>query len=133
EQAVVSKLSQLARHAVRPARGAIRTEADAVIFDDRAQLLACLAIDWCEGTLHTRWWWQSLFKEAALTSLLLPVWLNAPEYIPAALEHLSRAQKIGTFIRALSANAARSLLQSITLNFALDALRPALFALTNEE
>src|SRR5437870_12505570 len=27
EQAVVSKLSQLARHAVRPARGAIRTEA----------------------------------------------------------------------------------------------------------
>lgn len=133
EQAVASKLARLARRAARPARGEIHADADAVIFDDRAQLLACMASDWCEGTFHMRWWWQSLFKEAALARLLLPVWLDAPEYIPAALEYLSREQKIGPFIRALSANDARSLLQSITRSFALDELRPALLALTGEE
>lgn len=133
QQAVTSKLDQLVRRAARPALGPLRTDADAVIFEDRAQLLACMASDWCEGTFHTRWWWQSLFKEAAVAQSFLRAWLDAPEYIPSALEHLSRDGKAETFIRALSADDALSLLQRVTRSFALDTLRPALAALLNRQ
>ena len=133
ERAVRAKLDELVRRAARPSRGLIPTDADAVIFEDRAQLLACLASDWCDGTFHTRWWWHSLFKEAAIARHFLPAWLDAPEYIPSALEQLSREQKIGPFLRALSAKDALSLLQSIARVFALDSLRPALAALVNPD
>jgi hypothetical protein len=133
EKSVSAKLDQLVRRAARPAHGAVPTDAEAVIFEDRAQMLACMASDWCAGNFHARWWWQSLFKEAATARIFLHAWLDAPEYVPAALAHLSQGRKIGPFIRSLNAPDALALLHGIRHSFALEELGPALEALSNRE
>ena len=58
------------RQAARPALGAVPAGAEAVIFEDAAELLACLAGEWCEGSASTHWWWRSLFKSTEITTAL---------------------------------------------------------------
>ena len=70
--------------------GPIPANAEAVIFADQAELLACLASDWCEGSITTHWWWQSLFKGADIANTILPAWLESPEYTPAVLCNIWR-------------------------------------------
>ncbi len=60
--ALQSALNELARDAARPARGAVPAQAAAVVFADRAELLACLACDWCAGRAAERWWWRDLLE-----------------------------------------------------------------------
>jgi hypothetical protein len=122
EQAVIASLDQSVRQAARPAHGSVPATAEAVIFTDRAELLACLAIDCCEGSVSTNWWWQSLFKGVDIARTVLPAWIDAPEYIPAALQHLAARGKAVPFARSLSANDTRTLLQSIVRSFALHEL-----------
>src|SRR5215213_1343355 len=55
EKAIAARIETLARRAARPAREAVAAGAEAVIFDDQAELLACLASDWCGGVETTRW------------------------------------------------------------------------------
>ena len=64
QQALKAKLEGLAGNAVRPALGAVPANAQAVVFLDWSELLASLAIDWCEGQIAARWWWQTLFKKS---------------------------------------------------------------------
>ena len=123
EQAVIASLDQSVRQAARPALGAVPANAEAVIFTDRAELLACLASDWCEGSVTTNWWWQSLFKGVDIARTVLPTWIDAPEYIPAALHHLAMGGKVVPFARSLTLNDTRTLLQSIIRSFALHDLR----------
>ena len=52
EAAFVDELERARRRAARPAIGAVPASADAVLFADEAELLACLAHDALEGT---RW------------------------------------------------------------------------------
>src|SRR6188508_2477464 len=47
EGAVRAQIEQLAREAARPIDGAVPASAQAVVFRDRSELLACLAADWC--------------------------------------------------------------------------------------
>lgn len=129
ERAVAAALDQLARGAARPARDAVPPSAEAVLFADRAELLACLARDWCEGRAATQWWWQSLFKGMDAARAALPAWLDAPEYIPAALQHLAEAGWAVAFACALNVAEARALLRSLTRAFALQAL----WSVLNEE
>src|SRR5947207_3185620 len=73
-RAVVSSLNHLAREAARPAREAVPANAEAVLFADHAEALACLASDWCEGIVSTRWWWQSLFSSFDRAQDIVPLW-----------------------------------------------------------
>ncbi len=126
ERVVAAHLDALARRAVRPALEIVAANAEAVIFNDQAELLACLASDWCGGVETTRWWWQSLFKSREVSAALIPAWLASPEYVPAALEHLSNAAKLIAFARALDDRQARAIRQSVTRKFSLRALEEAL-------
>ncbi len=126
EQAVIAALERMVRQAARPALGVVPANAEAVIFSDRAELLACLASDWCAGIAVTRWWWQSLFRGVDVAPTVLAAWREAPEYIPAALQHLAETGRVAPFIRALNDNNARTLLQRLTHRFALTALQQAL-------
>lgn len=54
EQALTASVDHLIKHAARPALGAVPLNTEAVVFLDRAELLACLASDWCDDTLITR-------------------------------------------------------------------------------
>ncbi len=126
EHAVVASLEQLVRDAAYPIRGMVPANANAVIFADQAELLACLASDWCQEHVLMRWWWQSLFKGIDLTRSILPAWLEAPAYAPAALQYLAERREAVPFVRALSVGDAHTLLQSITHSFALYKLQAVL-------
>src|SRR5262249_37791714 len=106
--------------------------AEAVLFMDRSELLACLASDWQEGSALTRWWWQSLFEGADVALAVLHEWLAAPEYIPAAVARLAVKRKAAAFANALRPADARALLQAVTHRFALNELASALAAIADD-
>jgi hypothetical protein len=132
ERALVASLEQLVRHAARPAYGVVSGNAEAVLFADYAELLACLAGDWCEGYISTRWWWQSLFKGVAVAHVVPRAWLDVPEYVPAVLQHLAQSGKAGLFARSLSSNEAGALVHNLTRRFALPKLQTVLEAVLDE-
>lgn len=119
EHALRAALGQLGRCAARPTAGAVPANAQAVIFVDRAELLACLASDWCEGRIAARWWWRDLFNDTDLNTAVRQAWRAAPAYIPAALELLAEQRKAASFTRTLSMDEARDWLQALTQTFAL--------------
>jgi hypothetical protein len=126
EERVRALLKQAVQQAARPLEGNVPLDADAVIFADSAELLACLASDWCAGNGGHHWWWQSLFRSGDIGQLLLPAWLETPEYIPAALHYLAARYKAVPFVQRLSSRDIHTLLQSITRSFALHQLQSVL-------
>lgn len=58
--AVQAQMAGLMRQALRPLHGAADGAADAVLFDDEAELAACLVRDWLQGRTAERWWWTSV-------------------------------------------------------------------------
>lgn len=127
-QAVSAAVHEKIKRAERPVNGQVSPEATAVIFKDQAELLACLAIDRSDGRLGSHWWWRSLFKDRNVSDLLTDAWLEAPQYVPAALELLAVKGRLKTFARAFSADRARVLLREVTRTFALRELHSALDA-----
>ena len=78
EHAVQASLKRLVEHALYPARDAVPLNAEAVIFADQQEMLACLARDWCAGNSSGCWWWQGLSAGKDIGQLLVHTWLNAP-------------------------------------------------------
>jgi hypothetical protein len=128
QQCVRASIEQLTRRAPRPAHEAVAPDALCVVFADRAELLAALAVDWCERLAAARWWWRSLFKETIDGDALVKLWRETPEYVPGALEHLARRGRAVAFAGALAPGAARAILDSLLRRFALDALQVAVNA-----
>jgi hypothetical protein len=119
EQAVNTRLDQLARQAAHPIEGVVPAHAEAVIFADRAELLACLAADWCAGVVRSQWWWQSLLRGDNVTRAVSDAWLAAPEVIPLALQRLAARQKTIVFVQRLSDTQVQSFLQAVVRTFGL--------------
>ena len=107
---------------------AVPAHAEAVLFADYAELLACLAADWCAGNIATHWWWQNLCKGAEVARVVLRTWLEAPAYIPAALQHLAGRGIVVPFVRAVGTDVARALVHNMTQHFALPEIQTALDA-----
>ncbi|HKV57479.1 MAG TPA: hypothetical protein VJO32_04335, partial [Ktedonobacteraceae bacterium] len=126
EERVRALIKRAIQQAAHPLEDTVPVDAEAVIFAGRAELLACLASDWCAGNSSDHWWWQSLFRAENTDQLLLPAWLEMPEYIPAALHYLAAQQKAVPFVRRLPSHDVRTLLQSIIRSFALHELRTIL-------
>jgi hypothetical protein len=118
-EGVRASLGRLLREAARPALGPVPAAAPAVLFADAAELLACLAADWCAQTHTAHWWWRALLRQSDGVQAVLQAWLDAPEYVPAALGHLARRGELMPFARALPAAGARRLLQALIRVFAL--------------
>ncbi len=120
--ALDARIDQLVHHASRPFHEAVPTGAGVILFRDRAELLTCLAIDWLAGELVSRWWWKCIFPNADLGRLAVTAWLEAPESVPAALDHLARRQRMSEFVRRINKNDVRALQQKLTFTFGLHAL-----------
>lgn len=126
QRAVAAAMEKEIRLALRPALGAIGSEAGAVIFHDRAELLSCLASDWRHGLIEKRWWWRTFLKGGDVGSTVLTAWSDAPQYVPAALDLLAVKGQLTDFASRLVAAYARDLLQEVTRSFALPELQSAL-------
>ena len=126
EEQLRTTLQQIITQAARPLYDSVSSNTVAVIFADRAEMLACLALDWYRHIIGEHWWWQSLFRGADSRQLVFPIWLETPAYIPAALALLANRREVVPFVRRLASGEARSLLQGITHSFALHTLQLAL-------
>jgi len=126
ERAVASAVSELMRRACRPALGAVPADAESVLFVDRAEMLSCLARDWCKGNLLAHWWWKSVFNTTEPARAVVREWLDSIEHAPAALERLARQGVSAEFVTRLSDADARMILDSILHRFALPRLKSAL-------
>ncbi len=116
--------------AARPAHGAVPAGAEAVLFADRAEFLACLARDLCEGTAWGNWWWHGIL-ETAVTSGAEPAvqrWLGEPEHVPAALELLATWGAAVRFAQTVEPAVALQLAARVAGVFAAPELYAALTA-----
>jgi hypothetical protein len=112
-RAVAETLADLARRAARPARGPAGADAEAVIFDDRAQMLACLAADWCRGSIAAWWWWRALIGTSSDAEAIVRAWRQYPAHIAAAVEEAARLGVAAAFVRRLPERATAMLLDAV--------------------
>jgi len=125
EQAVRSQMAALTRRALRPIRDAVSETAEAVLFADHGELLACLARDWLQGAVG-RWWWQTLFPDRDLAAAVARAWFERADCIPAAMAHLASTGHEVAFVSRLRIELVRALLQSVLEVHGLPNLRSAL-------
>lgn len=130
ERAFAATLERALRNAARPAREAVPAAAEAVLFVDRAELLACLARDARDGTMWARWWWRSLGPDLALgADPVVEAWLETPEHVPAALELLAARAEATAFVAALPLAAAGRIVDRVVEVFGLVELARVITAL----
>jgi hypothetical protein len=111
------RLADLRRAAARPALGWVDPHAEAVLFADEAEALACLTSDLLSGTAAGRWWWQSRLPATGgrAGSSLTAAWLREIRWLPAALDWLEQ-RRPGDSVRAvtaLTADQARAVLVAL--------------------
>ena len=116
ESAARARLSALYGAAARPARSLVRPTAEAVLFADYSELLACLALDLATGA-GPAWWWKSILRRqlarfsGASADIWPQVWAEHPLYVPAALQLLhERGQAVRVLERIDAAQAWKLLL-----------------------
>jgi hypothetical protein len=122
ERAVADALEDALRGAAKPALEAVPAAANAVVFADRAELLACLAADWLSGEISAHWWWVGLVGFDVQRAVVIERWAQEPHYVPAALELLARRGFATAFAGALTRDEAFSLASATATAFALPAL-----------
>src|ERR1051325_1160102 len=125
QQALTSMLNPLASQAVRPLATAVPPNSEAVLFLDEAELLACLAMDWCRGSLVTNWWGRGILGDRDLAAVV-KLWGEKPEYVPAALHHLATINVVVPFVSQLPDATCRQLAQTVARSFGVTALLPLL-------
>ena len=117
QRAVTASLEKLAASAARPAYGAVPAETDAVLFYDRAEVLAALALDWMSGTLPAQWWWREFLRGRDAVTTLLREWAESPQYVPAALDLLARRARAVQFVQRMPPQAASEILETVLIAF----------------
>lgn len=134
EKAVVREIEKIFRRAVRPISETVPAQAESVVFTDKAELLACLASDWCRGILYQNWWWRSLFPNLEKAQTVARIWIESAEYVPSALNILFEKKIAADFVRKLQPEETAGLLKQIVETFGLKKIQNAFFEpLTAEE
>jgi hypothetical protein len=121
-RALAAALRDIAAKAIRPAIDNASGNEQAVIFADRAELLACLAADLCRDRIQSRWWWASCLAAGDLQSAVARMWRDNPEYVPAALDQLARAKTIAGVVARFTDAQARELTTVVMRKFGLPTL-----------
>lgn len=88
--AVQAQMAGLMRQALRPLRGAPDGAAEAVLFDDEAELAACLVRDWLQGCAVQHWWWTSVLAGLAPAQWLQQRVLSRGELLVPTIAVLAR-------------------------------------------
>ena len=124
ERAAQSELAELTRRAARPAQGFVPLNANAVLFADQGELLACLALDLLRGRAPTLWWWRAILRTLPGTALdtIFAAWRREARYVPAALAHLAAEGKAARVVRAFSPAQALTLFQEVAHAFEIEPL-----------
>lgn len=113
QRAVQDQLNDIYRSAVRPQHGMISGNAEAVVFSDQAELLACFSIDLARGLAVTHWWWRHLLKRnpvnGSLSRVLCSMFGEDMSCLPAVLELLQSWYLSEIVLRVIDPEDARNL------------------------
>ncbi|WP_437576631.1 hypothetical protein [Sorangium sp. So ce887] len=126
EEALSAALEAVVRRAARPWQGSVGASAEAVIFADRSELLACLAVDLVRDDLGARWWWASLVPDHRAPRSAVAAWVAAPEHVPGALHLLAERREIEPFAGALTLDEARTITRAVAERFGARAVAAAI-------
>jgi hypothetical protein len=108
EHAAREAIGALYRSAPRLLRDDVSPHANAVVFEDRAELLACAA-----QSLQSRaWWWTDVIASPLTVDAVAREWLRTPHYIPSAIALLD-APSLRTFLHAIEVTMALRLTQRV--------------------
>ena len=124
ENAAEARLSALCAEAARPARSAVRPSAEAVLFADQSELLACLALDLGTGA-GLAWWWRSILRHhlargfGAQSDVWPLVWAEHPQYVPAAMQQLDERKQAVRVLERIAPTQAWRLLLAVARAFGL--------------
>jgi hypothetical protein len=120
ESAARSQLGALYARAARPAAGPVPPSAEAVLFADYGELLACLALDF-SATPANSWWWKSALRHfsSRLSRDWVEVWAEHPVYVPSALQHLGEQGEAAAVLERITAAQAWRLLHAVVCAFGL--------------
>ena len=99
---VHAELSRNAQQARRPWLHGDATGAEAVLFADEAELMACLVRDWLRGTLAGRWWGSTLLGGLPATEWLRRNLLPRGDQLPAVLSLLSEQGRAVAWVACLN-------------------------------
>jgi hypothetical protein len=113
EGALRSTLDQRARRAMRPADGPVEA-GETVLFDDRAELLSCLARDWMDGRAGDRWWWRTMLRARVTLDLVVNTWIDAGPHIVPAFERLAAIGRADVFASTLDSRHVRALVAAMS-------------------
>ncbi len=113
EESVTRELDRFAAGARRPALAPVPSSAGAVVFLDRSELLACLAADWLQGTMRSKWWWSSFLRQSDPEVIVSEQWTRSPESIPSALEMLARSGHAVEFLLRIPEQVVSTLLERV--------------------
>jgi hypothetical protein len=121
QTAVASELDLLVHAAARPGLAPVPATARAVLFADRAELIACLAADWLSGELARRWWWKFVAVAGRSTGTrLVEALASEPRYVPATFELLARRGLAVEVARALEPAAAERIAGEVARAFGVE-------------
>lgn len=95
-------LASLATRAARPADGDVPPTAPAVLFADRAELIACLLADLAAGVAASHWWWQLLLPALAPGGSAAEAMIGDAAALPAAMRLLDRRGAAVAVVASLS-------------------------------
>ena len=121
ERATRLTLGEIARAAVRPAREAVPTNANAVLFADQAELLTCFSRDYLRGEAASLWWWRTTLRVLSGTGsrALFELWRQNIHYVPALVAKLAELKDAAWVLRSFTSEQARTILQEAARAFDL--------------
>ncbi len=93
EGALRDRLADLYQRAARPGQGPLPPDAESILFDDPAHMVAALTRDVLAGTAGGRWYWQRWLSEVPAAdpgAVLAHVWSAQAPFLPAALALLEK-------------------------------------------
>lgn len=118
--AINAQIERAARNAARPIEGTVPAAHGAVLFRDRAELLACLALDWMRGEIDAHWWWRYLLRATATARVAPAQWVAEARYVPAAANLLAEREALVAFAAALEPEEAQQIVAHLYAAFGVE-------------
>ena len=130
EHAAVEHLARIHEQAVRPAKGVVHADCDAIVFADEAEMLACLSIDLAYGCAMHHWWWDLVSRYLpggrSSTPTVGSLLNDNCHLVPAALEHVSEWRQTEMVLGELSGDEAHGVLSATLDHFEFPELHRAI-------
>jgi hypothetical protein len=123
EWAARDRVSELYRHAARPALAPVPPDATAVVFADRSELLAALALDWLSGRAHERWWWTVFARRRPIDGALVArMMIEHATAVPPMLRVIDARGEAGTVVARLGPSASAAVFAAVSSAYGMGAL-----------